>query len=99
GLLLTLRTAERVDWLTDADADEADLVEHRLPACARQATGNSAGPQVDVAQRLGRHGLAVGDVGELQVSTGSKHTPDFTERGSLVGTQIDHPVRDEDVGP
>src|SRR5438067_12317733 len=99
GLLLTLRTAERVDWLTDTDADEADLVEHRLPACARQATGNSAGPQVDVAQCLGGHGLAVGDIGELQVPAGSKHTANLTEHRAFVGAEVDDPVRDDDVGP
>src|SRR5436309_3534607 len=59
GLLLTLGAAERVDGLADAHVHEADLLEHRLPACARQATGNSAGPQVDVAQRLWRYRLAV----------------------------------------
>src|SRR5437763_14752269 len=93
GLLLTLRTAERVDWLTDADADEADLVEHRLPACARQATGNSAGPQDDVAQCLGAHGLAVGDIGELQAPAGSKPAANHPEHRALVGAQVDAPVR------
>src|SRR6266542_1949976 len=52
GLLFTLRTTERVDGRTDADVDEADLVEHRHPACARQATGNSAGPQDRKSTRL-----------------------------------------------
>src|SRR5258708_20927219 len=49
GLLLTLGTAEGVDGLTDADVEETDLVEHRLPACARQAPRDSAGPPADVA--------------------------------------------------
>src|SRR6266511_2523215 len=79
GLLFTLRTTERVDGRTDADVDEADLVEHRHPACARQATGNSASPQVYVPQRLGGNRLAVGDVGELKIPAGSKHPADLIE--------------------
>jgi hypothetical protein len=35
-------------------------------ADARQAAGNSIGPQIDVADRRFRHRLAIRDVGELQ---------------------------------
>src|SRR5262249_17114469 len=99
GLLLALRTAERIDGLTDGDVDEPDLGEDRRPACARQASGDSAGQQIDVARGLGRHRSAVGDVGELEIPAGSQDPPDLTEHGAFVGTQVDDPVRDDDVGP
>jgi hypothetical protein len=44
GLLLALRATERVDRRSDPHLDKARLLEELLPACARQATGNSAGP-------------------------------------------------------
>ena len=44
GFVLALRTPEGVDRRTDAHLDEARLFEELLPACTRQATGNSAGP-------------------------------------------------------
>src|SRR5262249_55899258 len=84
GIPLAPRLAERVDGVTDRDNDEADLLEHRRPSCARQASGDSARPQVDVAQCLRWNRLAVGDVGELQRTARSKHTPDLTKHGALV---------------
>jgi hypothetical protein len=63
--------AEGVDRRADLDVDEAGLFEHLLPARTGQPPGNSAGPQIDVAQCLWWHGSTVGDVGELQGSAGS----------------------------
>jgi hypothetical protein len=64
-LLLPGGTGERVDWFADLNVDEAGVFEHLLPARTGQPAGDSAGPEIDVSQRLGRHGAAVGDVGEL----------------------------------
>jgi hypothetical protein len=43
------RAAEGVDPRPDDHIDEADVFEHLLPACARQAAGDSTGPQIDLA--------------------------------------------------
>ena len=45
---------------------------HRLlPGCARQTTGNSSRPQVDFVRAGGGNWVAVGNVSELQPSSGS----------------------------
>src|SRR6056297_1583291 len=83
----------------DVDVGEAELVQHLRPACARQAPGNSTGPQVDLPERLLGDGSAVGYVRELQGSAWPQDPADFVERGPLVGTQVEDAVRDDDVGP
>ena len=70
-LALAAGTAEGVYRRADLDINETALLKHMPPACARQATGNSIGPQVDVADSRFRYGLAVGNVGELQMTTRS----------------------------
>ena len=47
----SLCTAERVDRWADANVDEAAILDHLLPGCTRQTTGNSGGPKIDVGDR------------------------------------------------
>jgi len=68
-LTLPASAAERVNRGADVDLNEPAFFQHTPPACARQATGNSVGPQVDTAKRRCGNILAVCDVGELQPST------------------------------
>ena len=56
---------EGVDGWTDGDLVEAAVLEHLLPARTGQPSGDSTGPQIDVAYRFERYGAAVDDVGEL----------------------------------
>ena len=70
-LTLAAGTAKDIDWRADPDIDETALLKHMPPACARQATGNSIGPQIDIAQRPCRNLLTVGDVRKLQAPTRS----------------------------
>jgi hypothetical protein len=51
--------------LADLHVRETGILQHLLPVCARQATGNSGGPEVNVLGRRLRYRLAVGDVGKL----------------------------------
>src|SRR5215471_21182613 len=67
------------------------------PACARQATGDSVGPQVDVAERPGRNLLAVRDVGELEPPIRFQYTHNFGEDPALVGAKIDDAVADDGI--
>jgi hypothetical protein len=77
-------TAEGVDRVADADAGEAGVLQHLLPARTGQPARYSTGPQVDVPQCLGRDGPAVGDVGELQPAARLQNPPDLCERCLLV---------------
>ena len=79
GFGLTERALEGVDGGPDPNTTETAELEHFLPACTRQATGNSAGPEIDVAQRFGWYRAPVGDVGELQHTAGTQHTEDLGE--------------------
>ena len=79
------RTRESVDWCPDLHCFEARVFEHLVPARTGQPAGNSAGPEVDVSQRLGRDRASVGDVGELQGATRSQHAVDLAEDSALVG--------------
>ena len=85
--------------VADLDVDESRFFEHLLPARTGQPAGDSAGPEVDVAQRLGWNGPAVGDVGELQPAARAEHAADLGEHGALVGAEVDDAVGDDDVGP
>jgi hypothetical protein len=62
------------------------------PTCARQATGNSVGPQIDVAERSRRDLLAVREVGELQAPAGSQHPHNLGEDLALVGAELMTPL-------
>lgn len=98
GVGLAASTSERVGRRADRDVDEAGLAEELMPALTGQPTGNSAGPQVDVAQRLGGDGTPVGDVGELQHTSRAQDAFDLVEHLPLVGAQVDDAVRYDDVG-
>src|ERR1700730_7787105 len=98
-LALPARAAEGVNRRTDLDLNETALLKHLPPACARQATGNSIGPKVDVADRCFRHGLTGRDIGELQASAGLQHPHDLAEAAALVGAKVDDAVADDDIGP
>src|SRR6476646_6549669 len=87
-------TTEGVDRGPDLHVDDPGLFEHLLPARTGQPTCDSAGPQINVAQRFGWHGPAVGDIGELQDAAGSQHAADLVERRALVRTKVDDAVGD-----
>jgi hypothetical protein len=71
GILFAARTRKGVNRRPDPDFDEANVFQHFLPGCARQTTGNSSRPKIDVLNGRFRNRLAVGDVGKLQVSAGA----------------------------
>ena len=71
GLVFTDGVPEGIDGGPNLDVDESGLFEHLPPALTGQPTGDSAGPKVDVAQRLGRDRPTVRDVGELQRASGT----------------------------
>jgi hypothetical protein len=98
-LALPTGTAEGVNRRADVDLNEPAVFQHASPACARQATGDSIGPQVNVTDRRFRHSLAGCDVGELQPSAGAQHPHDLVEDAALVGAEVDDTVANDDIGP
>jgi hypothetical protein len=99
SLALPAGATERVNRRTDLNIDETAFLKHLPPACARQATGNSVGPKVDVAERSCWNLLAVRDVGKLQTPARPQHPHDLGKDLALVGAQIDDAVARYDVGP
>ena len=96
---LTLGATEGIDVGANANVDETTVLNHLLPGCTRQTTGNSGGPQIDVGDRRGGYRFAVGNVGELQIAAALQHTRYFREDLALVGTEIDDPVGNDHIGP
>ncbi len=66
--LLTACTPEGVNRRPDPDVEEPDVFKHFLPGCARQTTGNSSGPKIDVVNRRLGHRFAVGNIRELKTT-------------------------------
>ena len=98
-LALPTSLPEGINRRAYIDIYETTLFQHPPPACARQATGNSVGPEVDVADSPFRHGLAGCDVGKLQSPTGPQHPHNLIEDAALVGAEIDDAVADDNIGP
>ncbi len=97
--LLTGCTAEGVAGGSNLDVDKTGLLEHPLPACTRQAAGDSSGPQIDVTDsRLG-YRLGISDIGKLQPSARPQHPENLREHLALVSAQIDDAVADDHVRP
>ena len=71
GLLFTSSFAKGIVWLTDLNLYEPTVYQHRAPAFARKAAGDSIGPKIDIAQRTLRHWFAIGDIAKLQSSAGT----------------------------
>ena len=75
GLLFASRFPESVIRLTDLNGYESCVCQHRPPAFARKAAGDSSSPKVDIAYRTLRHQFTIGDVAELQFPTGTQNPP------------------------
>ena len=97
-LALPASAAEGINGRADLYFDEAAFFQHPPPACARQATGNSVSPQVNIADSRFRHCLAGCDVGELQSSARTQHPHDLAKDAVLVGAKVDDAVADDDIG-
>jgi hypothetical protein len=65
--------------------------------CLQQGTGDSAGPEIDVAAALLADRPLDRDVGDLQPAARPQHAEDLRERDVLVRQQIEDAVRDRDV--
>ena len=99
SLAFPARAAEGIDRRTDPNVDESDLFQHLLPGCARQTTGNSGRPKIDVSDRRFGHRLAIRNVRELQPSAWTQDAMNLRKGRPLVGAKVHHTVADDDVWP
>ena len=83
----------------DLEIDEARRDDSCLELCIQQSAGNSALPEIDVLLSLVGHCLLNEDVSDLEPPARLENTRNFLESGKLVGKEIEHAVRDDDVGP
>ena len=72
-----LRAGKRVNGRTDPNIHKATILDHPLPGCTRQTTGNSGRPEIDVGYGRCRDRLAIGDVCELQMAARLEHAMYF----------------------
>jgi len=70
SLVLAAGSAEDINRRADHDIGETAFPEHMPPACARQATGYSIGPQIDIAACSCRNLFTVRNVRKLQMPPG-----------------------------
>ena len=92
GVLLATRSRIGVDARAELEVDKPHTTDDRLPPCARQGTGDSAGPEVDIPLRLFRDWLVDAYVGDLDAAAGAERTVDLFVRPELVEHQIEDPV-------
>src|SRR5262245_64533051 len=62
-----------------------------------EGPGHASDPQLDAAPDRGRHLAAHDDVGDREAPARLEHAKGFGEHPVLVGGQVDHAVRDDDV--
>jgi len=79
---------ETIHWRPYFDTDEIACLNHFLPVCRRQTTGDSSGPEVNICGYGLRYGHTVRDVSKLQSATWSQYPINFFEDSGFVGAQI-----------
>ena len=67
--------------------------------CVQQSAGDSTLPKVDVLLSLLGYCFLNQDVADLEATVRLENTRHFLESGELVGKEVEHTVRDDDVGP
>ena len=89
---------ERIEPLADLDALEADVLEQPQELCLRQSAADSTGPQVDVTPYGFRQLRGDHDVRVEEATPRAEDPQHLGEGAPLVGREVQHAVRDDDVG-
>src|SRR5438132_2579380 len=95
--VLELRAHVSRDQVAGFDPLEPVPLQNLLVLCFQQSSGNSAGPEVDVAAALLADGILNRHVCELHSSAGPQHAKDLCEDSVLVRNEIDDAVGDDNV--
>src|SRR6266540_5030473 len=90
---------KRVDGVGQLDVNEPGAADHGLPPCARQGTGNSTRPQVDIAEGLLGDWTLEANVSDRHPATWPKHSEDLAIDADLVRAEVDHTVGDDHIRP
>lgn len=92
---LSAGSIEHVERSADLRLGEPDRFDERLPSVTGRPAGDSGGPQIDVGDGRLRHGLAVGDVVDLEDAARPEHPVDLGQGHGLVDDQVDDAVADD----
>ena len=91
-------SAEAVEALNDGYVFQPVMGQGGNKLCLRQSAGDSTDPEIHVAANVLRKGRVYGDIAEVEPASWLEDTRDFLERLLLFGNQIQHAIRDHDVG-
>jgi len=83
----------------DLEIHEARRYHRCFKLCVQQSAGDSTLPKVDVLLSLLGYCFLNQDVADLEATVRLENTRHFLESGELVGKEVEHTVRDDDVGP
>ena len=76
---------EAIEPFGDSHLRKANRLEQGHELCLRQSTGNSSGPQINVAPRLIGYRCFQRNVGQEQLAAGFQHSIHFAHRGLFFG--------------
>src|SRR5439155_21420683 len=88
--LLSPSASEGVDRISEFDLDQPSAADHRLPPCARQGTGDSTGPEVDVAKGFLWYRPLKTDIRNGHTALRPQNPRHLTVDAELVGPQSDY---------
>jgi len=90
--LLFRRRLEAVESMGNRNVVETRIHERRDKLRIQQSTGDSTGPQINVASRLLRELDAQHDIGDLYAPAGLQDAPNLGDRRALVSDEIEDAV-------
>lgn len=93
------RSAEHVRAPRDLESHESSRHDRGVQLCLQQSAGDSALPEIDVSFRARRDGLLDEDVTDLKTAARLEYTRHFAKAGHLIGEEIQHAIRDDNVSP
>src|SRR5687768_13178355 len=90
-------SAEALESVANSHLIEASRAQDVDELCTRQSAGNSTGPEMDIfAQGLVEF-LAQNDVAVKKLAAGLQYAEDLAKSHLLVGCEIQHAVRNDDI--
>jgi hypothetical protein len=95
--ILFRRSAEWVESVAYCDIEKTNASQNLKKLSLRESTGDSASPKINVSPyRLGKL-TAYDDVSVQKTATRFKNAEDLAIGNGLIGNQVEHPVRNDNV--
>jgi hypothetical protein len=92
GRALLRCSGKGIEPVEDADPDETGGLEDTDELCFQQSTGDSTGPEVDIAKSAVWKDFTDDDVRDLHASARLQHARDLADGHGFVGHEIEHAV-------